>query len=134
SVTLAHVNICSYPSPPTTSAIRFFFFSGRAALRDLHFSLHDALPIFDVEPRAVPLRQVRHRGDRIEIAGVHLAGASDHDRRGAVQRHQRGLERLDVEAADAVASEPVHLRAADTEHPERLPLAPVDLAAAEHGD
>ena len=88
----------------------------------------------DVEPRAVPLRQIRHRGDRIEIARVHLAGASDHDRRGAVQRRERRLERLDIEATGAVVREPVHLRAADAEHPERLHVAGVDVAAAEHLD
>ena len=57
-----------------------------------------------VEPRAVPLGQVRHRRDRVEVAGVHLAGGRRHDRRRAVELAERRLERLEVEPPDAVAA------------------------------
>ena len=45
------------------------------------------------------VRQVGHRVDRVEIAGVHLAGVRDDDRRRSVQPGQAPLERIQVEAA-----------------------------------
>ena len=62
-----------------------------------------------VEPCAAPVREVRHRADRVEVPGVHLAGAADHDRGRAAQAGEGGVERLDVEVTDAVPRELVHL-------------------------
>ena len=87
-----------------------------------------------VEPRAVPLGELGHVGERIEVAGVHLAGAADHDRGRAVELAQRRLHRLEVDPADVVARQLRTASPADPEHAERLDVARVGVAAAEHRD
>ena len=86
----------------------------------------------DVQPRAVPLREVRHALERIEVAGVHLAGVAHDDRRRAIQRPQRILERSEIDATDIVTREAPDRITADPEHRERFRRARMDVAAREH--
>jgi len=72
-----------------------------------------------VKPRSVPLREVSHLVDRIEVAGVHLARVANDDRRCSLQRAQRVLERAEIDAADIVSLEAPNGIAADPEHRER---------------
>ena len=75
-------------------------------------------------------RQVGDRRDRVEVAGVHLTGVGDDDRR-PVELGEPPLERLEVEAAGRVAGEPLDIGAAEAEHADRLHGARVDVAAGE---
>ena len=84
----------------------------------------------DVQPGAVRLGQVGDRGDRVEVAGVDLAGVGDHDRRPVVLG-QPSLERVEVEAPGCVARQPLDVRLPQAEHPDGLHRARMDVAAAE---
>ena len=78
--------------------------------------------------------EVGHPIDRVEVAGVDLAGVRDHDRRAAVQGSEACLERLEVDPAGRVASQPADVAGADSEHRQRLHGGGVDVAAGEHRD
>src|SRR4026207_1363809 len=86
----------------------------------------------DVQPAAIPLGEIGETLDRIEVAGGHLTGVSDDDRRRAAQRTQRGFERGEVDAADIVAREPTNRVTTAAEHRERLCGAGMDVATREH--
>ena len=59
-----------------------------------------------VQPGSVALGQIGHRRDRIEVAGVHLAGVGHDDRRRPVERIQLSFERGQVQAAHGVGGQP----------------------------
>ena len=73
-----------------------------------------------VEPGAVPFGELGHVVQRVEVAGVHLAGAADHDRGRAVELAERGLHRDEVDPSDVVAGELPHAAAPDAQHPSAL--------------
>src|SRR3712207_7498255 len=65
-------------------ATMFFFFNDTATTEIYTLSLHDALPIFEVEPEALPVPdglQGRLRRPVVvgNLAGVHLVGEPDAD-------------------------------------------------------
>ena len=102
---------------------------GRRARREAGEETEGAV---HVEPRTVLLGEIRKRSDRVELAGVHVAGVPDDDRRRAAEVTKRLLEGRQVDPPDRVAGERLHAAPADPEHRERLRRARVDQAAREH--
>ena len=86
-----------------------------------------------VQPRAVAFREVGHGGEWVEVAGVHLSGARDHDGGRVTERLELALERHEVESPDPVGRELPHGIPPEPEHRERLRVARMHVAGAENG-
>lgn len=78
------------------------------------------------------LGEVRHRVDRVEVAGVHLAGARDHQGGHPAERSELAVERVEVQPARRIAGELVRPPASEAEHRQHLRVARVQVPRREH--
>jgi hypothetical protein len=85
-----------------------------------------------VQPGAVTLREIGHRGQGVEVAGVHLAGTRDHHGGRVAEGLEFAFERGEVEPSGPVRREFPHGIASQPEHRERLRVARMDVARAEN--
>src|SRR6266542_4177407 len=78
------------------------------------------------------MSQLRHLRDWVEVAGVYVSRRSNDDRGFALERIQRGNERVQLHACRLIAPEQSRLISADAEHPQRFNSACMEVAACEY--
>ena len=86
-----------------------------------------------VEPGAVMLREVGHRDQRVEVAGVHLSGARDHDGGRVAEGLELAFQSREVQPPDPVRRELPDSIPPQSEHRERLRVARMHVTRAEDG-